>query len=363
MNVKNHNSRAQNSITLTKKSPLKSSIIQTKSQILSSNQLYNNQDELFLLEQQKANLQKRLSQLQQDFEVEQALKSKLESDVLFARTHLNKKFSKSQIGAILQNHLGESQNKLEECHERYLRNLDKLQQLRSEIQNLQDLNQNQEEQNNEKSLPLSLSPDERRQLHDFDTVSETLREKINSKLDQGISSPKAENIILETNRMEQQLFEVIDNVGYPSLEAMFIDSWKLDEQMDTLESELHYQLELQKTLESERNALKKQKEEKDRQFAERDSKGFEEISMVIDEIQEVQKQLKELMIVRDNKEVELNEVYSLINSLFNILDCPWDPAIFGDVKPTQVDSSNVIYAINAIETVIADSLGIPLDID
>ena len=316
----------------------------------------DNDDELILLQNQRSNLQARLAKIQEEYKTEQNRKAKLEKEIQYARSQMNKKFSKTQIGNELQSQSDELQLKLEGFSNRYQKNLDKLKGLREQILDLQALPSSpfskiQLAKDSVSYPPISQS--EKPYIKHFTTISHNYQQKINSKLDQGESNPKAEEIILESHEMEADLTELIVETGHPTLESLFIDSWKIDDEIDELEQIYHNVLDKKAMLEAEKDRLIKERKAKEKEIELRDAKGYEELKMIFEEIGDVKKQLKRLNAERDQKENEMSDIFSEINALFNTLECSWG----NDSEKPEVDSSNAVFAMNSIESLIVDTFG------
>jgi chromosome segregation ATPase len=353
--------------------------------------------ELQHLQQQQKTLQNKLSILNADLSAENTKKKKLEEEESYAHSHSGGLFKQLRENEFLQARLRTMENRLDKALLRYNNNLEKLVQLRAEIDELRkDRNnfrgvlktaekdrEHKDQQmaeliatsneayatrDHKKMQLVRLRNAEKEDLKGFQEKLMVLDAQIEGrKLTQGrqveaqqsqrfgegttATTDQQEEIQNLTDQYHGTIQTLLEMSGMKDVSDLFAEAERLERENFSLYSYVVEHGAAKMKLQEEIDGLDLQREALMAQSQSSEEGQSAVLEKLTEDIQDVEADLENIHDEKENNEREFASVYVQIEKIVNLLRCSWDAT--PDAKSTTT-AANAFYCLSIVETSISE---------
>jgi chromosome segregation ATPase len=287
-------------------------------------------DEASQLETQRRVLTAKLARLSQDYAAEEGKRLRLEEEVARARGRASGAFKQTAAGEELRGRLSFAQQRLDSARLKYRDNLEVLSGLRTQ---LDCLRRARLEGNSTRSSESD------RGTHQWDSTHA-----------KRVAAP-GDDLLAETDHYHTMLQRILDGVKLNSLPELFSEAERLERENNEMFEFLRDNQDSRQRLISEIDALEHQYKELAAAREDSEAQQLKRLECLTVEISQMHDWLSEIQTQKQKDEAEFATVYTMIQQLFNALQCRWDEAPDGK---TIVTDENVIFALKQIEAAATD---------
>ena len=352
-----------------------------------------NLEEISKLEQQKKILAAKLSQLTQDYALEEQKKKKLEDELAKAKRNANNHYYQPPENDDIQARFNNLERKVEDAQQKFRENLSKLEDLRAQLniarkqrkaeygtvpisKNNNDddeyspFDQSYDDQNYDEIQDLldnvevhELEQSEKEEIDTYLRYMEQLsfhgalkKNAFASTLQPHSLTPQINDVVQQTESYQLMINKILEATKMKDVGQLLSETEKLEKKNKQLYGSIINNTQAKEELMHDIKMLENQYNElvSHRNSTEEDHKA--EIKKIFKDLQEIQGELAEIELKRQQEENTFSPVYAQLEELFNVLECSWEDS--PDEK-TNVTTANAMFALSAIEATLAELMNDP----
>jgi predicted nuclease with TOPRIM domain len=330
-------------------------------------------EETLRLETQKKIVMNKLTQLSQEYAVEEQKRKKLEEEVIRARSRASGTFPRTLECEEIRDRIRQIQGKLSGVESNFKEHLDGLAALRRRI-DAQRAERIEQRRSKRKSTPppppepsvelelpkqlIRLTEGERQALLRYQREAEkftrlSAARRTSGSLTVEHSDPSPGEIITETEGYQIGIRKILDTLQLNSLLDLFVEAERIEkDNRETYlfiaenDEERRRMIDEIGELEQKYKKLSAGKEERERELMSKLAKLNLDLLAMHEELGNIAEQ-------KQRDAVEFSVVYAGIEELFNALQCLWDDSPDGSMT---VSATNALFALGSIEQGLSDMM-------
>jgi hypothetical protein len=325
-------------------------------------------EEAIHLETQKKILMNKLTQLSQEYSVEEQKRKSLEEQVLRARGRPTGTFHRIFECEALRDRLKIMHDKLSDVQAKFQEHLDVLAELRSQIDVLRQQRIDRRKHGSKSPPPptpasppaieppkqlIRLTDGERVALLTYQREAEKFTRLCALRRNSASlsSEPAPGEILTETELHQLAIRKILDSLQLNSLVDLFAEAEKIERENRETYMFIAENDELKRHLIDEIAELEQQFDEVSTGRKEREEEQMLRLTKLNLDIIAMQTEIADIQKQKNRDGIEFSVVYSAIEELFNALQCAWDDSPDGSMTVT---ATNALFALGAIEIALAD---------
>ena len=368
--------------------------------------LHKTDENLQKLQTMRKNLSNKLSLLTADVNAEEAKKRKLEEEVSKENSKAGGFFQQSRENEQLQARCRTMENRLDKALVRYSKNLTKLAEIRSRIDELRkerfafkeiirtaEVQKDREDQEITRLISNSNEAYSERDRKNMETLRLKTAEKTDIKafeeklarLNQTIEGQKIsqshppvpqqplpsmssqlgsqldqdqEGLVQMTEQYQIAIDRTLDIMEMKDIEELFDEAERIERENFSLYNFVVEQGATRTKLQDEIDGLELQRDSLLAQREDNELEQSEELQELTGNIQEVDMELADVRHEKEKNMEAFASIYKGIESMFNMLECKWSDSPDGKAG---ISPTNAMFCLSSIETAVADMMNSVLE--